>query len=97
MSQGAKPRRLIITIALAPAARTPSSASQVSAWSGPDAGVGLAHVDQLDRRHPQAVDPARQLAAAAAPARSPGAASRCRRRARRRGRSARRRATARAS
>ena len=27
----------------------------------PGAGVGLAHVDQLDRRHPQAVDPARQL------------------------------------
>ena len=38
MSQGAKPRRLIITIALAPAARTPSSASQVSAWSGPERG-----------------------------------------------------------
>ena len=38
MSQGAKPRRLIITIALAPAARTASSASQVSAWSGPERG-----------------------------------------------------------
>ena len=61
VSQGAKPRRLIITIALAPAARTPSSASQVSACSGPRAGVGLAHVDQLDRRHAQAVDPPRQL------------------------------------
>ncbi len=38
MSQGAKPRRLIITIALAPAARTSSSASQVSAWIGPERG-----------------------------------------------------------
>ena len=63
VSQGAKPRRLIITIALAPAARTPSSASQVSGVQRARARVGLAHVDQLDRRHPQAVDPARQLQA----------------------------------
>ena len=38
MSQGAKPRRLTITIALRPAARTSSSAVQVSAWSGPERG-----------------------------------------------------------
>ena len=38
MSQGAKPRRLIITIALAPARRTSSSAVQVSGCSGPERG-----------------------------------------------------------
>ena len=38
VSQGAKPRRLAITIALAPAARTPSSASQVAGCSGPERG-----------------------------------------------------------
>ena len=38
VSQGAKPRRFIITIALAPAARTPSSAAQVCGCSGPERG-----------------------------------------------------------
>src|ERR1700761_5918617 len=38
VSQGAKPRRLTITIALRPAARTSSSAVQVSACSGPERG-----------------------------------------------------------
>ena len=38
VSQGAKPRRLIITIALAPARRTSSSASQVAACRGPERG-----------------------------------------------------------
>ena len=38
VSQGAKPRRLIITIALAPAARTSPSASRVAGCSGPPRG-----------------------------------------------------------
>ena len=44
-------------------ARTPSSASQVSACSGPERGSASRMSTQLDRRHPPAVDPARQLQA----------------------------------
>ena len=63
MSQGAKPRRLIITIALAPAARTPSSASQVSACSGPERGSASRMSTSSTGGMRQAVDPARQLQA----------------------------------
>ena len=97
VSQGAKPRRLIITIALAPAARTSSSASQVVGVQRARARVGLAHVDAP---RPAACGGRRRGAAApaaAAPASSPAAASRCRRRSTAPHSAARRRATARAS
>ncbi len=61
VSQGAKPRRLTITIALAPARRTALQRLPGGGVQRPRARIGLAHVDHLDRRHPAAVDPARQL------------------------------------
>ena len=68
VSQGAKPRRLTITIAFVPAARTASSASQVSGCSGPERGSALAHVEHPHRRHRAPVD-------AASAARSRGSSS----------------------
>ena len=78
VSHGAKPRRLTITIALAPAARTPSSASQVAGCRGPERGsasrMSSTSTGGIRGRRPGAEAPP-----AAAPATTPGAASRCRR------------------
>ena len=63
VSQGAKPRRLTITIALRPRRphlleRRPGVGVQRAR-----ARVDFAHVDDVDRRHAEAVDAARQLQA----------------------------------
>ncbi len=61
MSQGAKPRRLTITIAFAARRADALQRCPGLGMQGAGAGVGLAHVEHPHRWHRPAVDAARQL------------------------------------